>query len=177
MSSFILFAQLAQCVCEQRAYLLTSLHVLITQLNDKASGVCAPAPLLFTHLRLLARHPTVTSLLPYAKNLTKLAKRYTSLNSGRTDSHVWLARFEAEMAFATAEDRATELQKTCQEARSVVHGDGVIDVWLWQLSPSLENLDEEGARQEIRTLEVRFCMLWFRGATLNYDAFLSHRAF
>lgn len=48
-----------------------------------------------------------------------------------------------------------QLAKSCHEARLSVQGDGVIDVWLWQLSPSIEGLGEQDALYEIGMLEVR----------------------
>lgn len=129
------------------------MHALITSLHDTPPRASVPAPLLSTHLSLLTRHASLLSLLPHAKNVTKLARRYTSSEPGRTDPRVWLARLEAEQTFPSS-GGPSGLQKSCQEARTVVRGDGVIDVWFWQLCTSIEGLDEEGALKEMHTLEV-----------------------
>ncbi|KAI0344754.1 hypothetical protein BDW22DRAFT_1372113 [Trametopsis cervina] len=118
-----------------QVYLLTSLHALIQKLTDKKTDISAPSPLLSTHLHLVARNRTLHALLPYTKHISPLPKRYTASAPAKTDARVWLARLEAEKAFNVGE---TVLRESCRAARSLVHGDGVLDVWLWGLSDSAD---------------------------------------
>ncbi|KAI0688035.1 U3 small nucleolar RNA-associated protein 6-domain-containing protein [Cytidiella melzeri] len=117
-----------------KAYLLTSLHAFIHQLTSQNPSRSAPSSLLATHLTLLARNPSLHSHLPYAKNISKLGRRYTSSLPARTNARVWLARFGVEKALNVDEG---ERKNSYREARAVVQGgDDVLDVWLWGLSES-----------------------------------------
>lgn len=132
----------------QKAYLLTSLHLLTQRLLKSST---APAPLLATELALLASHRALHALLPFAQTLPQLAAKYTAAPRGRPSPRVWLARLEVEKALDVDADRR---ERTRKEARAAVHGEGVVDVWLWGLDT--ENVrDEAAATQALARLEVR----------------------
>ncbi|KAI0812618.1 U3 small nucleolar RNA-associated protein 6-domain-containing protein [Irpex lacteus] len=122
-----------------KAYLLTSLHSLISRLTHKKSSRSAPPPLLSTHLSLLARNVSLHPSLPYAKSIPKLAEKYTSCSPARTNAKVWLARFELEKVLNLDIERR---QRSGKEARGAVEGEDILDVWLWGLA----DLDDTSSR-------------------------------
>ncbi|TBU43639.1 hypothetical protein BD309DRAFT_960198 [Dichomitus squalens] len=113
-----------------KAYLITSVHLLIQQLP-------APVPpdLLAAHIRLLSSHQASlgSALLPPKANtpdkILRVARKHTS--KAPTRSIVWLARLAAEKQFAEPKD----VEQAWTEARKRVEGDGIQDVWLWGLDP------------------------------------------
>ncbi|TBU29581.1 U3 small nucleolar RNA-associated protein 6-domain-containing protein [Dichomitus squalens] len=151
-----------------KAYLITSVHLLIQQLP-------APVPpdLLAAHIRLLSSHQASlgSALLPPKANtpdkILRVARKHTS--KAPTRSIVWLARLAAEKQFAEPKD----VEQAWTEARKRVEGDGIQDVWLWGLdpenratlrstaatdetSPSTQHDDSEAdANAELQLLEVR----------------------
>ncbi|GJE95014.1 hypothetical protein PsYK624_111930 [Phanerochaete sordida] len=129
-----------------KAYLLTSLHMLVQRLLKSSS---APAPLLATELSLLTTETSLHPLLPFTKNIVQLATKYTASPAGKADAHVWLARLEVEKAFA---DNAAQLQKSAREARALVQGEDVVDVWLWGINVD-DVQDEDSAIQILKSLE------------------------
>ncbi|KAI0093162.1 U3 small nucleolar RNA-associated protein 6-domain-containing protein [Irpex rosettiformis] len=129
-----------------KAYLLTSLHALITRLTPKQSSHSAPPPLLSTHLTLLAHHTSLHELLPYAKIIPTLGKKYTTYSPAHTSAKVWLARFELEKTLGLDEE---ERKGSRREARSIVHGEDVLDVWLWGVR---DGGDEETRVSALKTL-------------------------
>ncbi len=116
---------------EQKAYLITSLHILIRQLP-------APVPpgLLAAHIRLLASHHASlgSGLLPgkadSPEKILRTARKHTT--KAPTSAAVWLARLSAERQFATQ----NEINAAWEEARKHVTGDRIQDVWLWGLEPA-----------------------------------------
>lgn len=136
---------------EQKAYLITSLHLLIQQLP-------APVPpaLLAAHIQLLASHHTSlgSGLLPAKANtpqkILRVARKHTAKSPTRAS--VWLARLGAERAFADQD----EIESAWAEARKSVSGDGVQDVWLWGLEPSNRSRTRhDEPEDEVKLLEVR----------------------
>ncbi|KAI9067095.1 hypothetical protein FKP32DRAFT_1564309 [Trametes sanguinea] len=125
-----------------KAYLITSLHLLIQQLSSPT-----PSPLLAAHIRLLTRHaPSLgPALLPPKANnpekILRLARKHTARASASTDASVWLARLDAEKAFAQPE----EVESAWAEARGRVEGPGLEDVWLWGIVPSRTAPSSESA--------------------------------
>ncbi|RPD63879.1 hypothetical protein L227DRAFT_572320 [Lentinus tigrinus ALCF2SS1-6] len=111
-----------------KAYLITSLHILIRQLP-------APVPpgLLAAHIRLLASHHASlgSGLLPAKagtpEKILRIARKHTT--KAPTNAAVWLARLGAERQFATEEG----INTAWEEARKHAAGDRVQDVWLWGL--------------------------------------------
>ncbi|KAI0675026.1 U3 small nucleolar RNA-associated protein 6-domain-containing protein [Trametes maxima] len=111
-----------------KAYLITSVHLLIQQLP-------APAPpaLLAAHVRLLVRHHASLGsvLLPPKVNspekILRVARKYTA--RAPSSATVWLARLNAEKQYAQAED----VERAWGEARSKVAGPHLEDIWLWGL--------------------------------------------
>ena len=134
----------------QKAYLLTSLHLVVHQLL-KSSSQSAPAPLLATELSLLASHRSLHPLLPFSKNLTQLAAKYTSSPKGKSNAGVWLARLELEK-LAYGGD-SPQLKKTCKDARAAVQGERVVDVWLWGINTD-DIQDEDPAQETLKALQV-----------------------
>ncbi|KAH9892817.1 U3 small nucleolar RNA-associated protein 6-domain-containing protein [Cubamyces lactineus] len=116
-----------------KAYLITSLHLLIQHLSSPI-----PPPLLAAHVRLLTRHqPSLGSaLLPPKVNspekILRVARKYTS--RAPTNASVWLARLDAEKDFAT---QHADVDTAWAEARGKVEGAGLEDVWLWGLRSCL----------------------------------------
>ncbi|TFK94570.1 hypothetical protein K466DRAFT_579822 [Polyporus arcularius HHB13444] len=114
-----------------KAYLITSLHILIRQLP-------APVPpgLLAAHIRLLASHHASlgSGLLPgkadSPEKILRTARKHTT--KAPTSAAVWLARLGAERQFATQ----NEINAAWEEARKHVTGDRIQDVWLWGLEPA-----------------------------------------
>ncbi|KAI0690201.1 U3 small nucleolar RNA-associated protein 6-domain-containing protein [Cerioporus squamosus] len=114
-----------------KAYLITSLHILIRQLP-------APVPpgLLAAHIRLLSSHHASlgSGLLPAKANspekILRIARKHTTRAPSSTA--VWLARLGAERQFATQD----EIETAWGEARKHATGDRVQDVWLWGLEPA-----------------------------------------
>ncbi|KAI0769680.1 U3 small nucleolar RNA-associated protein 6-domain-containing protein [Trametes elegans] len=150
-----------------KAYLITSLHLLIQQLHYPI-----PPALLSAHIRLLVRHQALfgADLLPSKVNnpekILRVSRKYTT--RAPTNAAVWLARLEAEKQFAQSDD----VQRAWQEARGKVEGAGLEDVWLWGLrapssqdarsrpgsaarpaSPGAELEDDNGAAAEVEQLE------------------------
>ena len=117
----------------------------------KLTAHSAPAPLLATEVSLLTTTPSIHALLPFAKNLLQLASKYTSSPAGKINAHVWLARLDAEKAFA---GDAAQLQKSAKEARALAQGKDVVDVWLWGVN-TMDVQDEDSAIQALKSLEVR----------------------
>lgn len=110
----------------------------------------APPPLLAAEISLLTSHRSLHPLLPFAAKLVPLAARYTSTPRGKTNAGVWLARLEAEKAFGDV----SVLRKTCKEARASTQGEGIVDVWLWEVR--MDDVRDEGSAKEcLKTLEVR----------------------
>ena len=121
---------------------------MLTQRLLKSPARSAPAQLLATELSLLTAHPSLRLLLPFSKKLPQLAAQYTASPAGKSNASVWLARLEVEKT-ANGE----QLKKVGKEARAVVQGDGVVDVWLWGIG--FENVqDEESAQETLKELEV-----------------------
>ncbi|KAI0334977.1 hypothetical protein GY45DRAFT_1351078 [Cubamyces sp. BRFM 1775] len=116
-----------------KAYLITSLHLLIQQLSSPI-----PPPLLAAHVRLLTRHqPSLGSaLLPPKVNspekILRVARKYTS--RAPANAPVWLARLDAEKHFAA---QPADVDAAWAEARGKVEGAGLEDVWLWGLRAPL----------------------------------------
>lgn len=122
---------------------------MLAQRLLKSSPHHAPSPLFAAELSLLTSHNFLHPLLPFATNIIPLATKYTSSPRGRTNAAVWLARLNAERAFGDA----SALQRTCKDARASIHGDGVVDIWLWAVRAESVQ-DEESAKQSLRDLEV-----------------------
>ncbi|KAI0655912.1 U3 small nucleolar RNA-associated protein 6-domain-containing protein [Cubamyces menziesii] len=115
-----------------KAYLITSLHLLIQQLSSPI-----PPPLLAAHVRLLTRHQASLgpALLPPKVNspekILRVARKYTS--RAPANAPVWLARLDAEKHFAA---QHADVDAAWAEARGKVEGAGLEDVWLWGLRAS-----------------------------------------
>ncbi|KAI8975808.1 U3 small nucleolar RNA-associated protein 6-domain-containing protein [Trametes punicea] len=111
-----------------KAYLITSLHLLIQQLSSPI-----PPALRAAHVRLLARYYASlgSALLPPKANSPEKILRLARKHTARAPSHaaVWLARLDAEKHFAQPE----EVDSAWAEARGRVEGAGLEDVWLWGL--------------------------------------------
>ncbi|KAI0356208.1 hypothetical protein OH77DRAFT_1423811 [Trametes cingulata] len=137
-----------------KAYLITSLHLLIQQLPSPI-----PPALLAAHVRLLVRHHASlgSALLPPKVNspdkILRVARKYTT--RAPSNAAVWLARLEAEKQFAQPKD----VESAWQEARTKVEGLGLEDVWLWGLqssastSSSAHDDDNAEAHQDVKLLE------------------------
>ncbi|KAL7281262.1 hypothetical protein ACG7TL_004570 [Trametes sanguinea] len=116
-----------------KAYLIASLHLLIQQLPSPT-----PSPLLAAHIRLLTRYaPSLgPALLPSKANspekILRLARKHTARAPAWADASVWLARLDAEKAFAPP----GEVESAWADARGRVEGPGLEDVWLWGVVPS-----------------------------------------
>ncbi|CDO69297.1 hypothetical protein BN946_scf184976.g16 [Trametes cinnabarina] len=101
--------------------------------------------LLAAHIRLLTRHALVlgSALLPPKANspekILRLARKHTA--RAPADARVWLARLDAEKAFAAP----GEVESAWAEARGRVEGPALADVWLWGLRsevvPSSDSAD------------------------------------
>ncbi|KAI0829637.1 U3 small nucleolar RNA-associated protein 6-domain-containing protein [Trametes gibbosa] len=113
-----------------KAFLISSLHLLIQQLPSPT-----PAALLAAHVRLLLRHHALlgSALLPPKVNspekILHVSRKYTS--QAPSSAAVWLARLDAEKQFAQPED----VDRAWRSARENVLGDEQEDVWLWGLRP------------------------------------------
>ncbi|EIW63031.1 snoRNA-binding rRNA-processing protein UTP6 [Trametes versicolor FP-101664 SS1] len=111
-----------------KAYLVTSLHLLIQQLSSPV-----PPALLAAHVRLLVQHHTSLgpALLPPKVNtpekILHVSRKYAT--RAASSAPMWLARLDAERHFAQPEDVA----RAWSDARKTVEGDGLEDVWLWGL--------------------------------------------
>ncbi|KAI0743827.1 U3 small nucleolar RNA-associated protein 6-domain-containing protein [Daedaleopsis nitida] len=131
-----------------KAYLITSVHLLIQQLP-------APVPpaLLAVHVRLLtAHHASLSSdLLPTKVNtpekILRVARKHTE--KAPTCTTVWLARLGAERRFA--DDVASN--RAWAEARKNVTGEDIQDVWLWGLEPQSTEQAEEDPDADVGLLE------------------------
>ncbi|KAI1796429.1 U3 small nucleolar RNA-associated protein 6-domain-containing protein [Ganoderma leucocontextum] len=130
------YAEFVQEWCEKdvddslKAYLITSIHLLIQQLS-----MPIPPDLLAAHIRLLVSHHGGLgfSLLPPKANTPEKILRVARKHSVKAPACtiVWLARLAAETQFAEQED----VDRTWNEARKHVEGDGIQEVWLWGLEP------------------------------------------
>ncbi|KAI0373390.1 hypothetical protein BV20DRAFT_962522 [Pilatotrama ljubarskyi] len=138
-----------------KAYLITSLHLLIQQLSSPI-----PPALLAAHVRLLVRHHASlgSALLPPKVNspekILRVARKYAT--RAPSNAAVWLARLEAEQQLAQPED----VERAWQEARRKVEGDGLDNVWLWGLrsgastsSDNNDNNDNAEVRKDVELLE------------------------
>lgn len=136
----------------QKGYLITSLHLLAHRKKAKPS----PSLLSATIRLLVSHHVTSQPYLPPSTNtpdkILRLARKFTNKDRGAAHSSakVWLARLDAETQLGAIEE---EIRGAWDEARSMVEGDGLTDVWLW----GVERAETSGAPVEVRVqlLEVR----------------------
>ena len=146
---------------QQKAYLITSIHLLIQQLSTPI-----PPDLLAAHIRLLVSHHGSLgfALLPPKTNtpekILRVARKYS--NKAPACAAVWLARLAAEKQFARQEN----VDRAWTEARKYVEGDGVQEVWLWGLEPqnrhrsSADAENEADVNAEVEVVEVRARCSW-----------------
>ena len=146
---------------QQKAYLITSFHLLIQQLSTPV-----PPDLLAAHIRLLVSHHggLELALLPPKTNspekILRMARKYSV--KAPACAAVWLARLAAEKQFAGQED----VDRAWTEARKHVEGDGTVEVWLWGLEPqkrqrtSADAESEVDVNAEVELVEVRAWCSW-----------------
>ncbi len=151
----------SHAIHQQKAYLITSFHLLIRQLSTPV-----PPDLLAAHIRLLVSHHDglALALLPPKTNtpekILRMARKYSA--KAPACAAVWLARLAAEKQFAGQED----VHRAWTEARKHVENDGTREVWLWGLEPqnrersSADAESEVEVNAEVELVEVRARCSW-----------------